>query len=67
MKVDRDGIIIKVIKLNKTFMCLTVPGNHRVYGVPEWAYRKAEKGKYKLESKKNKNNIIEWHRIKEDK
>ena len=59
--------LIKVIKLNKTYMCLTVPDNKRVTNVPDWVYRKAEKGKYKLISKVNKNGVTEWHKIKEEK
>ena len=74
MKTDNIALVITVQKLNRTFICTDQFGvNHKTdkddveNGIPEWRYRKAHKGNFKLIKKYDKNNIIHWKKYKSDK
>ena len=73
MKTDSTPLVITVQKLNKTFKCIDQYGREIMTdkddaknGIPEWRYRKAHKGNFKLIKKYDKNNVIHWKKYRPD-
>ena len=74
MKTDNIALVITVQKLNKTFICTDQFGvNHKIdtpedkTGIPDWRYRKAQKGNFKLIKKYDKNGIVHWKKYNSEK
>jgi hypothetical protein len=74
MRTDSIPLVITVQKVNKTFKCIDQFGKeHKIdkedleNGIPEWRYRKALKGNFKLIKKYDKNNVVHWKKYRPEK
>ena len=65
MSMTTEGIVITVKKLDKTYSCVDQFGNEHPE-VPDWRWRRAYKGDFKLIQKFDRNNKSHWKRYYEE-